>query len=354
MGFVSKKRGFVLKGMSSAAFEGLCRDELKAKFDRPWAMKVLGKDFATAIERQAFERRRLRAFLRKEKGAITTWDGVLSNRAAGLAEDLITSKNTFTTVTTQWSSAFRAAGFPVTGTYTAIPAGAVQNRASVGAMPLSNPSGANTKYLLNFGWNLGSAAGIVLLADLLVAADNISGSTGNSQTVNTAALTRYAGSSAIGNMMTLEVTSGLGATGSINVTVGYTGVNAAGTTQPGHSSGAIALTASAISQRLVPILSGPIIAPQSGDVGVQSIETVQLSGTGIGGGTLCAQIYRPLLLMPSITTTTWTERSTGAMLAGVDVLPVGTDSQIGCLTYFVYVNGTSTGNAPTFLQTVQG
>lgn len=320
IGLVIPQRGLQLRGMRSRELEALLRDEARAD---------------------------LRAMqLRKElRAAITSWDGVLNARTNGKYWDFLGNKLSQTTVASAWANFFLSGGTPVSGAYTAIPGGAVMTRASTGAWPLKNPATNNKTYLVNVGANHLTGTNIVLLADILVAAGNITANLNSAQTVNTAALTRY--TTGEGVMMILEVTTQLGATPA-NVTVAYTNQAA-----QSRSSGAIAMTASAITFRLQPSANGASIQFQGGDYGVQSVQTVTFSAA-MGSGAVAMLLYKPLLLIPTLSSTTWVERSTPGMLGGITELVFGSDSQLGCLAPFVLPSTTSTGVQSYFIQTAEG
>jgi hypothetical protein len=313
-------REFRLQGMTGKSFEALMKDEITAR-----------KAMWLAI---------------KERGAITTWDDVLNARANGYADDRLLYKVSLNTVANNWSNFYLAGGVPGAGSYTAIPGGAAHTINSAGAFPLKNPTGTNKKYLLNFGTNHPIGTNIVLLVDLLVAAGGINANTTAAQTVNTTALTRY--TDGVGVMMILEVTTALGGTAS-NVTISYT--NSAGTS--GRSTGALAMTTSAIAFRLQPTAGGALIPLQAGDIGVKSVQTISFSAA-MGAGVVALLLYKPLLLVPTLASTTFVERSTPNMLGGI--IPLATDSSgnLGCLTVFVLTSSTSTGSQTYFLQTCEG
>jgi hypothetical protein len=220
------------------------------------------------------------------------------------------------------------------------------NRASTGAWPITNPGPGDKKYLLNFGAGHITGTNVVALVDLLVAAGGIDATLNTSQTVDTAALTRY--TDGAGVMMTLEVTTAQGATAQ-NITIGYTNQAGAGS----RSTAAIAMTASAIAFRLQPAALGALIELQSPDYGVRSVQTAQFSA-GNTAGVLALLLYKPLLLIPTLVAASFLERSTPAMLSGIVDLVVGSDSQLGCLTFLVQTSTTSTGVQTYFTQTVAG
>ncbi len=164
--------------------------------------------------------RRLLDLLGDERGAITTYDGIIAARCGGNGQDVTMFKPSTTTVAAAWHSlAGVAGGLPDALTYTGLPGGAVMTRANAGAWSLgmSNPGGSNKKYLLTLGWSAVQQINWLILADVLVAASGLScNSSGSPYTVNTTALTRY--TSGAGVMITFEVTTQLSATAdNINV-----------------------------------------------------------------------------------------------------------------------------------------
>jgi hypothetical protein len=282
-------------------------------------------------------------------GAITSYNDIINARANGKAEDVGIVKASYTTVANVWSCGFRSGGFPPAGSYANIPGGSVLNRASTGAWPLTNPATGERKYLLTLGTNHGVGTNIVLLVDLLVAAGGINANVAGAQTVNTVALTRYAGAAAAGNMIILEVTTALGTTGS-NFTATYT--NHAGVS--GQTTAALAMTTSAIVQRLQPVgTTGWLIPLVTGDLGVRSVETVSFSAA-MGAGVVALLIFRPLLFLPTIATTTYVERDSTLQVDGLTELVVGSDGELGCLAEFLLTSTTSTGARTYFYRTVSG
>jgi hypothetical protein len=286
-------------------------------------------------------------------GAITNYDGIINGRANGKADDDTFFAATQTSVATQWHSIINSnSKFPA-GVFApaAIPGGTATSRATTGALSagLSNPSGTDLKYLLTVGFTSSSTLNMLILADILVAAGSINANVNTSQTVNTTALTRYTGTASAGNLLTFEVTTALGATASNLTVTSYT--NSAGTGS--RASSATAMTTSAIVGRLQPVLLGPYMGLQAGDIGVQSVQNVQFSAA-MGAGVLNLYIYRPLHFLPGVGASVYVERDSTVQIDGLTELVVGTDSQLGFLTFFVLPNGTSTGNVTAFLRTVAG
>lgn len=316
--------GFRVQGMSRSSLNALLRDE-----DR----------FRKAPEKLV--KKALR-----ERGAITTWDGVLAARGGGKGDDFMGFKASQTTVANQWSIFYRSTGVPGAGAYTNIPGGAVHTRASAGAWPLISPTDPDKKYLLSPGANHLTGTNIVCLVDLLVAAGNINANATGAQTVNTTALTRY--TDGVGVMMIFDVTTALGATAS-NVTVAYT--NQAGTGS--RSTGAIAMTTSCIVYRAQPVSGGIIMPLQATDYGVRSVQTVTFSAA-MAAGVVSILLYKPLWLIPTLGATYWVEPTTPQMLSGFTELVVDGSFVMGCLTPFVLTSTTSTGVQTYMLKTCMG
>jgi len=302
-------------------------------------LKTLGitKGRIPHLYERSVTQRLIDKFCGDERGAISSYDGIIAARAGGNADDVMFAKSSYTTVANVWSSSFRAAGLPAAGTYSNIPGGAAPDNTNVGALSLgfSNPSGGNSKYLLTFGFTSSSALQIVMLGDLLVAAGNISGSLNTSQTISSTALTRY--TSGAGVYMTYEVTTALGGTAS-NLTVTYTNQSGTGS----RATAATAMTTSAIAQRLQPAGAGPFMVLQSGDYGVQSVQSLILSAS-MTAGVFALNLYKPLMWVPGIAANIWTERDSTTQIDGLQQLVTTAGGVLGCLAMYLYTNTTTSG-----------
>jgi hypothetical protein len=278
---------------------------------------------------------------RRVYNAITGWDNVLANRTGGKAMDYIVQKSSQTTVANAWSFFFRSGGVPAAGSYTAITGGSAPDSSSTGAIPFADPSGSDVGVFLNMAWNHTTGTNVVWLVDLLVGAGNISTTTTSPQTVNSTALTRY--TDGAGVYGSFDVVAALGGTAS-NITVTYT--NQAGTGS--RSSGAVAMTTSAIAFRLQPTANEWSFPLQSGDLGVKSVETVTFSASMTGTGTLGLILFKPLMFYSTFATTSVIERSPVSMMAGSLTLGETAGGKLGCYTFMTRTSTTSTG-----LQTYQ-
>lgn len=282
-------------------------------------------------------------------GTIVDYDGIINARANGKAFDVFGAKASLTTVASVWSSLHRASGLPTAMTFSNIPGGSVMGSANAGALSLGlvTPGGSDKKYLLSFGLASTSALNWGLLVDVLVMAGNINANVNTSQTVSTSALTRY--TTGAGVLMTLEVTTALGASAS-NVTVTYT--NQAGTGS--RSTGAIAMTASAIVGRLQPqALVAPCIPFAAGDYGVRSIDSIIFSAA-MGAGVLAASLYKPVMAVPGISANAFIEQDSTVKIDGIFEMVEGSSSEIGCLGLLVNPNGASSGVASFMVRTCDG
>lgn len=281
-------------------------------------------------------------------GAITQYDDIINARANGKAFDSVGAKASITTVANTWSSLLRAGGSPGAMTFSNIPGGSAMIRSNAGALNLGvpSPAGADKSYLLTFGFGAASTINWALLVDVLVMAGNINANATGAQTVNTTALTRY--TSGAGVQMIIEVTTAVGATAS-NITVSYTDQDA----NAGASSGALAMTASAIASRLQPQATPvPFIPLASGDYGVRSVETATMSAA-MGAGVLALILYYPLSVVPGVLGNTFVERDSTTQIDGLTEL-VDDGTYSGCLGLLVQTSTTTSGALTYFLRTAQG
>lgn len=278
--------------------------------------------------------------------AVTSWDAIIAARAAGTYWDYLGTKSSQTTVASQWSSFLRTAGNPSAAAHDSnIPGGKRLTSATAGAWPLPMTlGGSDHLYLVNFGNHHATGANITLLIDGLVSAANISATSIVSQAVSSTALSRW--TTGDGIAMTLEITTALGATAA-NITLSYTDQGGAAA----NSTGAIALTTSGIAGRLQPVQDGPQIRLASPDFGVRVIEGVILSAS-MAAGVLAAIVYKPLLLVPTLSTSFFVERSTPAQIGGIRQLTAAAGGEKPFLGFFVLSSTTSTGVQSYLMETV--
>jgi hypothetical protein len=275
--------------------------------------------------------------IKQMQGAITSFNDVIDARGNGQYFDYFGVKASQTTVANNWSSFLRTNGNPTAASYSNIPGGGRMTSATTGAVPIPvTIGGSDHLYLTNAAANHVTGSNVHMYVDVLVSAGNISATSATSQNISTTSLSRW--TSGEGLAMTLEVTAALGATAA-NITISYT--DQAGNTA--NSTGAIALTTSAATGRLVPVLDGPMIRLATGDYGVRTIEGCILSASMTGSGVMAALIYKPLVVCPTLTVNLWNERSTPAQLSGIKQLTSAVGGELPFVGSFVLASTTSTG-----------
>jgi hypothetical protein len=218
--------------------------------------------------------------------------------AVGTSQKLEISKATIASTAGRVTSLWTATGTPTVGTVTA---GAVtQTSATVGALPFANGNGSTTAYVTGFrGANTGST-GLLILFDVLWAWTSGTGSwsatTAGAQTTGVGTFTvsglTPARGTAVGTEAWLEVTSALGAN-TPTVTLSYTNSALAA----GRTAQMSALPASSAAGSMFQF------ALAAGDVGVQSVQNINLS-VSTGGGTARVLIVRRVAEIPIMSTTT--------------------------------------------------
>lgn len=165
---------------------------------------------------------------------------------------------------------------------------AVPTSTTKGAIPFTNASGGREKRLLAAMFAYGPVAAVgsdaitdIILYDRLLHCSNLSGTTTGAQNVQSGSgvvLTRHTGG--VGNEIWIEIYgTAIGATPQ-TVTCSYT--NQAGTS--GRTTQTIPIGAATSANSIKAILETVRVPLQAGDTGVQSVETLTLSGsTGTAG-----------------------------------------------------------------------
>lgn len=353
VGHTEHGRGLYLNSLLKPHVEGLIRDNERAEAlaKELTGGRVGAKQLLDTYALGSDKRDIIRA-IKEMSMAVSSWDAVTNARSTGKFWDYMGTKVSQTTVANQWSSFFRTNGNPSAGSYSAIPGPAALDSSTAGAWPIPITLGVSEDlYLVNFGQNHATGTNITLVVDLLQGAGSISATIVTSQTVNTTALPRWTGGAGV--QMTLEVVTAFGtATGIPNVTINYTDQSG----NAGSSTGAISIgTTSLIAGRLFPIAQGAQVNLASGDFGVRSVEQVTFSASSAGAGAAAALLmYKPLLMVPSLATTSFVERSTPAQVGGIKQLTTVSGGSEPCLTFFVLSSTTSTGVQTYLMEMVYG
>jgi hypothetical protein len=199
--------------------------------------------------------------------AITSENGLIAALASGqlFSSYYQSASTTSGRITSLWS----VGGQPGGGGTPPAGSGAVPTSATAGAIPFVNPSGANTLYLARLTAS-SSVANFLRIYDRLVHTSGLSANITTAQTVNTVAITRTY-STPVSAWVEFYGAAGSSATG--GATVSYT--NQAGATGRG---GTAQIAASAAFANVFPIVL------QSGDTGVQSVQSITLTAaTGAAG-----------------------------------------------------------------------
>lgn len=264
--------------------------------------------------------------------AISTMDQLVAALAG--AQDFYTYESSLTAKAAgDFQSLWLATGYPGAGSTPATGSGAAPTNSTAGAIPFTNPSGSNTLYLARLAIT-GATVGTVILYDRLVHTSGLVANVTTSQTVSSTALTRY--TSGAGVQCWAEIYTATGSTAE-NCTVTYT--NSASV---GSRSGTIAFPASPVAGQMIPMTL------QSGDSGVQSVQSVQF-GTSTGtAGNWGITLGFDLAMAPIQIANVAAPPQDWSLLG----LPVVQNS--ACLAYRVLCSTTSTGIIQTQLTLPQG
>lgn len=353
VGYVENRRGLYLNPASERLVRAMLRDQRRAELTaRDVSNGLLGANDLLPIIAGITDKRDAVRSIQSMRMAIQSWNDVINARASGKYWDFLGTKASQTTVASNWSSFLRTGGNPGAASYSNIPGPAAFDSTTTGAWPLPMSLGASDNlYLSSLGTNHATGTNIVLAVDVLTANGNILTSIVTSQNVNSTAIPRWTGGSGV--MMTLEVTTAPStSTGVPNVTINYTNQGGTGS----QSTGAITwgVTSPAVG-RLLPLQDGPMIRLASGDYGVQSVQqcTFSVSAAGAGGNMALLQ-YKPLVLIPTLSTTSWIERSTPAQIGGIKPLTSNAQGSKAFIGFFVLTSTTSTGVMTYLIETVYG
>lgn len=330
---------------------------------------LLDTDFKhLGITRQipgVFERSPFRRILDRvndERGAISTYDGIISARGNGKGDDIVISKSTITMVAAFWYSAFASAGTGGTGVYLATTAPTGQNRVhgAVGdfGLQLTNPGGSDKKYLIALGWGASSAHNWAILVDQLQDAGSFRLNPTAAETIASPAdipsrLYGPSGTLGMGCQIIAPVTTVRGTPAAGNLTISYRNTASADT-----NTGASAMTTNADPiNRLLPFPAGnvgsPFITLAAGDLGVKRINSSQRAATSDASGAFAMGIVFPLMIMPGIGANVFVERDAPMNIDGL--VELANASQVmGCFTMLIYANASSMGTLLMQMRTAAG
>jgi hypothetical protein len=325
---------------------------------------------SVGINRQlpgVFERSRFRRILDKlndERGAISTYDGIISGRGNGKADDTYISKQSITTGTGSgfWYDLWFAPGTGGTGTYLATTAPTGQNRVhgAVGdwGACLTNPGGSDKKYLISLGWGNSTAHNWAILVDVLQDAGRFRLNPTAAETIAAPAdipSRLYGPSGTLGMgcqiVAPIDVVRGTPAAGTLQI-------NYRNTASADTNTGAAAMSATADPiYRCLPFPStntgSPFISLAAGDVGVKRIISSTRAATSDASGSFVMKIVFPLVSLPGIAANTYVERDAPMNIDGL--IELANASQVmGCLDMLMLAGGNASGAIVSLAKTVAG
>lgn len=213
-----------------------------------------------------------------------------------------------------------------------------------GQIYFSNPAGSQNNYIARLS-AIASVPGMLILADRLMQAGNsstgtINLSTTTAQTIGTPTLPARdanGNTAGIGVLAGLEITTALVSTNSgVTATLGYT--NSTGTASR-SGSGLVALSSIATPGQFYQF------ALQSGDIGIQQINTLTFSASLSGIGAVELVLYRPIAML---------ELSAANVPNAVDALTSGFPKMYnGSVPYLIFIPNSTSALAisGSFIQT---
>ncbi len=215
--------------------------------------------------------------------AITTVDGLV---AAAKQRVIWTKTTSVTTVAAQWSSLLDVAGHPGAGSLSVgnTANGLVCDDTVAGFPGIDTFGGGATGYLAKVAYGASVAARLCVMDRLWHVGSISMTATGTTTlTAQPSYLARVPGGTGLGCEIWLEINAAVSATAT---TVAVTYTNEAGVT--GRATGATASLSGYITRRLIQM---PL---QTGDKGVQKIESVIIGGTVATTGSVNVVVARPL------------------------------------------------------------
>jgi len=174
------------------------------------------------------------------------------------------------------------------------------NNTTEGRIVITNPPEGQQKWLLNFNYTYPNTNGITILYDRLCHVGGLTVTSTTTQNINTPTLSRYSGTSSVGNRVILEILSATTISNPLTVEIEYTN-------QDGVANRTLTAQISTNGNYLRYVTQTSLPPLSSGDTGVRSVETFRvLSGT-LGGGSgvvFGLAIIRPIEQSQSMLTST--------------------------------------------------
>ncbi len=296
---------------------------------------------------------RLLDVLRSERGAITTYAGLIAARDAGKhgQHTLPWNKGGFSATAGNWHHTFTVlnGGSTPAGSYTAIPGGEALDQDTVGGFlkGLSTSSAPDKVFLASLAYGAELTIRSAIILDMLVAAGTISATVNTSQTINTASLTRN--TSGAGVLAFLEVTTALG-TGTPTVALTYTNQDGTGSrVTPNHTmTASVTVTSIPYAGTIVPFM-----ALQAGDYGMRSVQSLQLSA-GMSAGALAIILAKPMTWLWGIPPNVAVQIDLPSSIVGVIEAPLTSGNKAGCYSMLFTTSSTATVSIRGNVQVITG
>lgn len=251
---------------------------------------------------------------------IASMDDLVAGLAAG--DRCPVQKNSIVCTILTHHSIWRAAGQPAAGAVPPTGVGEAPTKATAGALSGWSNAGVGEDTYLAQASMVAEDVGVWVLYDRLVHTSGLSGTSVVSQTVNTAALTRY--TDGVGVEAWVEIYTPIGATPR-TLTMTYT--NSEGTS---GRTGTLLTTANPVAGRMYQF------SLQAGDTGVRSVESVILSGTSGTVGDFGITLVKRIAELSSVVSPVY---------ASKDAFDLGlpTIEDNACLTFIAFVTASPAG-----------
>ncbi|HMM22951.1 MAG TPA: hypothetical protein PKA10_19755 [Selenomonadales bacterium] len=253
----------------------------------------------------------------------TSYDSIIAALSAGYGQDLLYNKVTITSVAANWYTLWYTNGSPGAGTApSGVANSAVCDSSTTGAMSYGNANGGRQMSLLSFGGG-GQTLNNLILYDRLWHCGGLPFVTSTQTFTGATAPTRY--TNGVGNGLFIEITTASGGGGN-TLSVSYT-----------NQDGVPGRTASVVVTASSPINRVQFLTLESGDTGIQSVQSYSCANTPAGAFTLVMYNQSMFNILP-YPAGGYTERDMVLQVAQLPTLP---DSS--CLALMMFASTTSTG-----------
>lgn len=280
-----------------------------------------------------------------------SYDGILAALSAGMGQEMFFQKSLPAAhVAGNFYTSWAYPGTPAVGAWAGAGGAAAAtlvttNSATPGALTLASPTSvsATNPYILSAG--VVQAVGAQTIAGTLMLIDRLAdtgpltttfgGSCSLTMPVATSLWARYPDGVGVQAFVeSLETTIP-----TVSTTIALTYTNTAGTGSRTSGSTTIAATKS-----LVKGTSGPFLSLASGDLGIKTIESIQVGAVTPAANSIALVVCKPLLILPCTTTGYYVERDLVIQTPKLPKLQVAADAS-ACLQWIFFPNAATTSGA---------